>query len=169
VIFNRSYYEEVLIVRVHPEILHAEALPDDGKDEKIWRDRYRSIVGLEEHLHRNGTRIVKIFLHVSRDEQRRRLLERIDTPAKNWKIKPSDIDERRYWKQYQNAYEGCLTATSTLACPWHIVPADDKLTARLIVSSIIMETLESLDLNFPETTGERRSELEAMRIRLEKE
>ena len=169
VIFNRSYYEEVLIVRVHPEILEAEALPDDGEDEKIWRDRYRSIVGLERHLRGNGTRIVKIFLHVSKEEQRRRLLDRIDTQEKNWKIKPSDIEERRYWSQYRKAYEECLSGTSTREAPWHIVPADDKLTARLFVSHIILETLEELDMSFPVTTSERRKELQAMREQLESE
>ena len=169
VIFNRSYYEEVLIVRVHPEILEAEALPDDGEDEKIWQDRYRSIVGLERHLRGNGTRIVKIFLHVSKEEQRRRLLDRIDTQEKNWKIKPSDIEERRYWSQYRKAYEECLSGTSTREAPWHIVPADDKLTARLFVSHIILETLEELDMSFPVTTSERRKELQAMREQLESE
>ena len=169
VIFNRSYYEEVLIVRVHPEILEAQALPDDGEDEKIWRDRYRSIVGLERHLRGNGTRIVKIFLHVSKEEQRRRLLDRIDTQEKNWKIKPSDIEERRCWSQYRKAYEECLSGTSTREAPWHIVPADDKLTARLFVSHIILETLEELDMSFPVTTSERRKELQAMREQLESE
>ena len=169
VIFNRSYYEEVLIVRVHPEILEAEALPDDGEDEKIWRDRYRSIVGLERHLRGNGTRIVKIFLHVSKEEQRRRLLDRIDTQEKNWKIKPSDIEERRYWSQYRKAYEECLSGTSTREAPWHIVPADDKLTSRLFVSHIILETLREFDMSFPVTTSERRKELQAMREQLESE
>jgi PPK2 family polyphosphate:nucleotide phosphotransferase len=167
VIFNRSYYEEVLIVRVHPEILAAEALPDDGKNEKIWQDRYRSIVGLERHLRSSGTRIVKIFLHVSKEEQRQRLLDRIDTQEKNWKIKPSDIEERKYWSQYRKVYEECLLATSTRDAPWHIIPADDKLTARLFVSHIILETLEELDMSLPETTSERRKELQAMREQLE--
>ena len=169
VIFNRSYYEEVLIVRVHPEILRAEALPDDGKDEKIWQDRYRSIVGLERHLHGNGTRIVKIFLHVSKEEQRRRLLARIDTPEKNWKIKQSDIEERKYWSQYRKAYEDCLSGTCTREAPWYVVPADDKLAARLFVSHIILETLEKLNMSFPKMTSERREELQAMRKRLESE
>ena len=167
VIFNRSYYEEVLIVRVHPEILRAEALPDDGEDEKIWQDRYRSIVGLERHLHGNGTRIVKIFLHVSKEEQRRRLLARIDTPEKIWKINPSDIEERKYWNRYRKAYEDCLSGTSTREAPWHVVPADDKLAARLFVSHIILETLEKLNMTFPEMKSERRKELQAMRKQLE--
>jgi PPK2 family polyphosphate:nucleotide phosphotransferase len=167
VIFNRSYYEEVLIVRVHPEILRAEALPDDGKNERIWAERYRSIVGLERHLHGNGTRIVKIFLHVSEQEQRRRLLDRIDTQEKNWKITPSDIAERKYWSQYRKAYEDCLSATSMREAPWHVVPADDKLSARLFVSRIIVETLEELNMSFPETTPDRQKELRAMRKQLE--
>ena len=169
VIFNRSYYEEVLIVRVHPEILEAEALPDDGKDEKIWQHRYRSIVGLEQHLNRNGTRIVKIFLHLSKDEQRRRLLDRIESQKKNWKIKLSDIEERKYWDRYRKAYEDCLSATSTREAPWHVIPADDKLTARLFVSTIILETLEGLKLAFPQTTDHRRKELQIMRKQLESE
>jgi PPK2 family polyphosphate:nucleotide phosphotransferase len=166
VIFNRSYYEEVLIVRVHPEILEAEALPDDGHNEKLWQDRYRSISGLERHLLSNGTRIVKIFLHVSREEQRKRLLDRIDTPEKNWKMKPSDIEERKFWKQYRSAYEECLAATSTKEAPWYVVPADDKLSARLFVSNIILETLESLNMSLPKVSAERRKELDAMRNEL---
>ena len=169
VIFNRSYYEEVLIVRVHPEILQAEALPDDGEDKKIWPNRYRSIVGLERHLHANGTRIVKIFLHVSKEEQRRRLIARIDTPEKNWKIKQSDIEERKYWNQYRKAYEDCLSGTSTREAPWYVVPADDKLSARLLVSHIILEVLDGLNMTFPEITSGRRKELQAMRKQLESE
>ena len=168
-IFNRSYYEEVLIVRVHPAILRAQAVPDDGEEKKIWQNRYRSIAGLERHLHDNGTRIVKIFLHISKEEQRRRLLARIDTPEKNWKIKPSDIEERKYWGQYRKAYEDCLSATSTRDAPWYVIPADDKLTARLLVSQIILETLEGLNLSFPEITPERRKELQSMRKQLESE
>jgi PPK2 family polyphosphate:nucleotide phosphotransferase len=167
VIFNRSYYEEVLIVRVHPEILRAEALPRDGKNETIWPQRYRSIVGLERHLHGNATRIVKIFLHVSEQEQRLRLLDRIATQEKNWKIKPSDIEERKYWHQYRRAYEDCLSATSTEEAPWHVVPADDKHSARLFVSHIILEMLEGLNMSFPKTTPERQKELMLMRQQLE--
>ncbi len=169
VIFNRSYYEEVLIVRVHPEILHAEALPDDGDAARIWSERYESIVGLERHLVRNGTRIVKVFLHVSKEEQRKRLLDRINIPEKTWKLKPSDIEERAYWSQYRKAYEACLSATSTKEAPWHVVAADDKPTARLIVSHLILETLEGLDMRFPKLTPERVRELGDMRVRLENE
>jgi PPK2 family polyphosphate:nucleotide phosphotransferase len=126
-IFNRSYYEEVLIVRVHPELLRAEGLTAELRDEKrIWRGRFRSIVDMERHLLRNGTRIVKFFLHLSKEEQRKRFINRIETPDKNWKFSAADIAERRYWKQYMKAYGKCLGATSTKNAPWYIVPADDK-------------------------------------------
>jgi PPK2 family polyphosphate:nucleotide phosphotransferase len=168
-IFNRSYYEEVLIVRVHPEILRAEGLPDEHMDEKrIWRDRYRSIVELERHLTRNGTRIIKFFLHLSKDEQRKRFLKRIETPEKNWKFSSADIAERRYWKQYMKAYEKCLSATSTHDAPWYIVPADDKLNARLIVSRIVLDTVEALPLSYPKPSAGRRRELRSLRKQLEK-
>jgi PPK2 family polyphosphate:nucleotide phosphotransferase len=168
-IFNRSYYEEVLIVRVHPEILRAERLPAGLLDDKeIWRDRFRSIVNLESHLHRNGTRIVKFFLHLSKEEQRKRFLRRIDEPDKNWKISQSDIEERKFWDDYMEAYEDCLSATSNRHAPWYIVPADDKLNARLIISQIVVDTLSSLDLSYPTTTAERRTELQAIRKQLAK-
>jgi PPK2 family polyphosphate:nucleotide phosphotransferase len=167
-IFNRSYYEEVLIVRVHPEILRAEGLPHELLDEtRIWRDRYRSIVEMERHLERNGTRIIKFFLHVSQDEQRKRLLERIETPEKNWKISSADIAERQYWKQYMKAYEKCLSATSTAHAPWYIVPADDKLNARLIISRIVLDNIEALRLRYPKSSSGRRRELRSMRKQLE--
>ena len=169
-IFNRSYYEEVLIVRVHPEILRGEGLPRELQDkETIWRDRYRSIVNLEDHLHRNGTRIVKFFLHLSWEEQRERFLKRIDQPAKNWKFSADDIRERGFWKQYTKAYEACLSATSTRIAPWYVVPADDKDTAQLIVSHVILRTLRDLKLAYPKLTPERQRELEAARKLLEKE
>jgi PPK2 family polyphosphate:nucleotide phosphotransferase len=167
-IFNRSYYEEVLIARVHPEILRAEGLPDELRDEKtIWRDRYRSIVDLERHLTRNGTRVIKFFLHLSKDEQRRRFLERIETPAKNWKFSASDIAERQYWREYMKAYEKCLGATSTHQAPWYVVPADDKLNARLIVSRIVLDTLEQLRLSYPKSSAARRRELRLLRKQLD--
>lgn len=167
-IFNRSYYEEVLITRVHPEILRAEGLPDKLLDEKsIWRDRYRSIVDLEAHLTRNGTRIIKFFLHLSKDEQRRRFVERIETPEKNWKFSSADIAERHYWKDYMKAYEKCLSATSTEQAPWYVVPADDKLNARLIVSRILLDTLAGLRLSYPKSTAARRRELRQLRKQLE--
>ncbi len=166
-IFNRSYYEEVLIVRVHPEILRTEGIPDAPDDEKaIWRDRYRSIVNLERHLHVNGTRIVKFYLHLSKDEQRKRFLARIDEPEKNWKFSLADIAERKYWKQYMKAYEECLSATSTREAPWYVVPADDKENARLIVSQIILDTLEGLEMSYPKTTDERHQELLEIRKQL---
>ena len=168
-IFNRSYYEEVLIVRVHPEILRAEALPNDGDHKRIWQDRYRSIVGLERHLHANGTRIIKFFLHLSKEEQKRRFLDRIDTPDKNWKIKAADIEERKHWARYREAYETCLSETSTQEVPWYIVPADDKLCARLFVSHIILKTIERLDVSFPKAALGRQAELRAMRKQLEQE
>jgi PPK2 family polyphosphate:nucleotide phosphotransferase len=162
-IFNRSYYEEVLIVRVHPEILHSQGLPDELVDEKtIWQERYRSIVDLEKHLHRNGTRIVKFFLHVSKNEQRKRFLERIDEPEKNWKFSLSDINERNYWKHYVKAYEACLTATSTHHAPWYVVPADDKENARLIVSQIVLDALNELKMAYPKTSAKRRRELKSI-------
>ena len=166
-IFNRSYYEEVLIVRVHPEILRTEGIPDAPDDEKaIWRDRYRSIVNLERHLHVNGTRIVKFYLHLSKEEQRKRFLARIDAPEKNWKFSLADIKERKYWKHYMKAYEECLSATSTRDAPWYVVPADDKENARLIVSQIILDTLEGLEMSYPKTTDERRQELLEIRKQL---
>jgi PPK2 family polyphosphate:nucleotide phosphotransferase len=169
-IFNRSYYEEVLIVRVHPEILRGEGLPHELQDkETIWQNRYRSIVDFEEHMHRNGTRIVKFFLHLSREEQRERFLKRIDQPAKNWKFSADDIRERSFWKQYMKAYEACLGATSTRIAPWYVVPADDKETAQLIVSHVILNSLRDLKLAYPKLGPERRRELEAARELLEKE
>jgi PPK2 family polyphosphate:nucleotide phosphotransferase len=165
--FNRSYYEEVLIVRVHPEILRGQGLPEELYDEKtIWKERYRSVVDLEEHLHRNGTRIIKVFLHLSKDEQRKRFLERIDEPDKNSKFSPADIHERQYWKQYMKAYEACLNATSTQHVPWHIVPADDKKNARLIVSQIVLDALDELKMAYPKPTAKRRLEFKAIRKEL---
>jgi PPK2 family polyphosphate:nucleotide phosphotransferase len=166
-IFNRSYYEEVLIVRVHPEILTGEGVPNGtGAGKSIWRSRYRSILDLEQHLHSNGTRIVKFFLHLSKEEQRKRFLARIDEPEKNWKFSMPDIEERQYWDQYMKAYEKCLAATSTSHAPWYVVPADDKPNARLIVSQIILDTLRDLKLRYPETTKERHGELLAIREKL---
>ena len=163
-IFNRSYYEEVLVVRVHPEILRSQGLAEELRDEKtIWEERYRSIVDLESHLYRNGTRTIKIFLHLSKEEQRKRFLERIDEPDKNWKFSLADIHERKYWKQYMKAYEACLSATSTHHAPWYVVPADDKENARLIVSQIVLDTLNELKMAYPKTTAKRRRELKSIR------
>src|SRR5215831_5490739 len=169
-IFNRSYYEEVLIVRVHPEILHAERLSDHAlQDDRLWKHRYQSINDLERHLHRNGTRIVKFFLHVSKEEQRKRFLQRIDDPKKNWKFSGGDLEERKFWREYTDAYEACLSATSTAHAPWYVVPADDKPTARLIVSKIIVETLRSMKIALPKAGAARKNELAAMRRRLAKD
>jgi PPK2 family polyphosphate:nucleotide phosphotransferase len=166
-IFNRSYYEEVLIARVHPEILRTEGIPDATDPGKaVWHNRYRSIVDLEKHLHANGTRIIKVFLHLSKDEQRKRFLARIDEPEKNWKFSLADIEERKFWKPYMKAYEHCLGATSTADSPWHVVPADDKENARLIVSQIILDTLDKLKMAYPKTTEARRTELLSIRAQL---
>jgi len=168
-IFNRSYYEEVLIVRVHPEILRAQKLAQEGPGRRaVWEKRYRSIADMEAHLERNGTRIVKFFLHVSKDEQRKRFLARIDEPEKNWKFSRQDIEERKYWKDYMRAYEACLEATSAKRSPWYVVPADDKPNARLIVSRIVVDTLKKLDLAYPQADAGRRRELLTLRKLLAK-
>jgi len=166
-IFNRSYYEEVLIVRVHPQILQGEQIPDvliDPKD--IWQERYRSIRDLEKHLYYNGTRVIKFFLHISKEEQRRRFLKRIDDPSKNWKISPADIQERKFWKDYMKAYEACLGATSQAHAPWYIVPSDDKENAHLIISQTIVDTLKSLKMSYPKLDRKRQKELAGMRKQL---
>ena len=169
-IFNRSYYEEVLIVRVHPEILQAQNIPDELLNKKtIWRERYRSIVDLEQHLHRNGTRIIKFFLHLSKEEQLKRFLARTDDPNKNWKFSPADIEERKYWDQYMLAYEACLSATSTKEAPWYVVPADDKENARLIISRIILDTFRMLKMAYPKSGEEHQRELDSIRRHLAKE
>jgi len=168
-IFNRSYYEEVLIVRVHPEVLEAEHIPQELLEKmSIWDQRYRSIVDLERHLHHNGTRIVKFFLHISKEEQRKRLLERIEDPDKNWKLSMTDLEERKYWKPYVQAYEAAIAATSTVHAPWHIVPADDKPTARLIVSEAVLDTLRKLKMSYPKADAARKRELKRMHAQLKK-
>jgi PPK2 family polyphosphate:nucleotide phosphotransferase len=168
-IFNRSYYEDVLVVRVHPELLHNAGLSEELRDQKtLWEGRYRSIVDLEHHLHRNRTRIVKIFLHLSKEEQRKRFLARIDEHGKNWKFSLADIHERKYWKDYQKAYEACLHATSTGRAPWYVVPADDKKNARLIIARIVLDALKDLKLAYPKTTAKRRAELLSIRKELTK-
>jgi PPK2 family polyphosphate:nucleotide phosphotransferase len=166
-IFNRSYYEEVLIVRVHPAILKAQRIPAALIDrDTIWSHRFESIVNLEKHLHRSGTKIVKFFLHLSKEEQRKRFLKRIDDPQKNWKFSQADVEERKYWAQYMQAYEACLSATSTRIAPWYVVPADDKANARLIVSRIVLNTFRDLRLAYPKTTAARRRELLSIRQQL---
>ena len=169
-IFNRSYYEEVLIARVHPEILANEGLPPSVLDARtVWKGRYRSIVDHEDHLHRNGTLIVKIFLHISAEEQRKRFLKRIDEPEKNWKFSIADVEERAFWSQYMQAYEKCLSATSTQDAPWYAIPADDKRNARLIVSQVIVDTLAGLKMTYPQPDAKRRIELQQIRARLVKD
>jgi len=158
-VFNRSYYEEVLVVRVHPEILAEQNIPGAPADNLVWKQRYRSINEFEAHLSRNGTRIVKFFLNVSRDEQAKRLRDRIQTPRKNWKFDPNDLYERQFWPQYMEAYEKCLNATSTEEAPWYVIPADDKENMRLIVADILLQTLKKLDLAFPKVSDEQKEEM----------
>jgi PPK2 family polyphosphate:nucleotide phosphotransferase len=168
-IFNRSYYEEVLVVRVHPEILQSQELPPEltaGKD--LWDKRFRSINDLEKHLYRNGTRVIKFFLHLSKAEQRRRFLRRIEDPARNWKFSKFDLAERAFWKEYQVAYEECLTATSTDHAPWFVVPADDKLNARLIISQVVLNTLKELQMEYPKPDEARSKELQSLKRQLTK-
>jgi len=166
-VFNRSYYEEVLIVRVHPEILRSQGLPGERLDEDtIWQGRYRSIVNLERHLHLNGTRVIKFFLHLSKDEQRKRFLARIDDPDKNWKFSLADVEERQFWEDYMAAYAACLSATSTKDAPWYVVPADDKPNTRLIVSEIILDQFKELEMSYPKSSAARRRELLAIRKKL---
>ena len=168
-VFNRSYYEEVLIVRVHPEILRSERIPDEpARGKAVWKARFRSIVNFEKHLHRNGTRVVKFFLHLSKEEQRKRFLDRIDQPDKNWKFGQTDLAERKLWDRYMEAYEDCLGATSTGTAPWHVVPADDKLNARLIVSRVVIDVLQGFGMSYPRVSAARRRELRAIRKQLEK-
>jgi PPK2 family polyphosphate:nucleotide phosphotransferase len=167
-IFNRSYYEDVLIVRVHPEILRSQGLPDEDLQDEgaVWRGRYESIVDFERHLHRNGTRILKFFLHLSKEEQRKRFLARIDDPDKNWKFNLADVAERKHWDAYQSAYAACLAATSTKDAPWYVVPADDKRNARLIISEIILELFRSLKMSYPQASPAHRRELLEIRKKL---
>jgi PPK2 family polyphosphate:nucleotide phosphotransferase len=166
-IFNRSYYEEVLIARVHPEILKTEDVPNTPEDgETIWQNRYQSINNLERHLHLNGTRIVKFYLHISKDEHRKRLLKRTEEPEKYWKFSLADIEERKFWNDYMDAYEKCIRATSTKHAPWHIIPADDKKTARLIISQTILDIMQELKLSYPKADAKRQAELKVMREKL---
>jgi len=167
-IFNRSYYEEVLIVRVHPEIFRSEGFPNVSGKQNVWQDRYDSIINLEKHLYHNGTRIIKFFLHISKEEQRKRLLKRIDDPKKNWKFSVVDIQERKFWKNYMKAYEACLSATSTAYAPWYVIPADDKENTHLIISQIILDTLKGLNMIYPKTSKKHRKELQSIRKLLAK-
>ncbi len=168
-VFNRSYYEEVLILRVHPELVLAEKLPPElSKRKTIWEGRYRSIVDFEKHLYRSGTRVIKFFLHLSKEEQRKRFLARIDQPDKNWKFSLADMAERQFWDEYMTAYKDCLQATSKKSAPWHIVPADDKYNARLIVSHVVIQTMQDLKMSMPELSAEQKSKLQELRGQLAK-
>ena len=162
-IFNRSYYEEVLVVKVHPEILtDTQLLPDELKADvgKVMANRYKDIRNFEKYLYRNGIRVVKFFLHVSKEEQADRLIERIQDPAKNWKFEEGDVTEREYWQEYQQAFEDCINETATPKCPWYVIPADDKKNMRLIVGKIIGEEMKKLGMSYPETSAERAEELQ---------
>ncbi len=168
-IFNRSYYEEVLVVKVHPEIVReTQQLPQEYTEnlDKLWEHRYESIRDFEKHLWRSGTKVLKFFLHLGRDEQRDRFLDRIDEPEKNWKFSEGDVTERGYWDDYQQAYEDAINATATEHAPWFVIPADDKKNMRLIVAQIILEQLKSLNMNYPEVSDARREELGRIRKRL---
>jgi PPK2 family polyphosphate:nucleotide phosphotransferase len=162
-IFNRSYYEELLIVRVHPKVLAGENLPPTLVTKNIWEERFESIRNLERHLARNGTVIRKFFLHLSKKEQKRRFLARLDEPEKNWKFSAADIHERKYWDDYQNAYEDLIRNTATKQAPWYVIPADNKWFTHLAVAAAIVETLEELDLSYPKVDAAKRKELDAAR------
>jgi PPK2 family polyphosphate:nucleotide phosphotransferase len=168
-IFNRSYYEEVLVVRVHPEILAAQKLPPELVKKNLWADRFKDIRRIERYLGRNGTVIRKFFLHVSKEEQRKRFLERIDKPSKNWKFSLADVQERQHWGEYMRCYEDAIRATATPEAPWYVVPADHKWFTRLVVAAAVVDTLESLHLRFPKVDTRQRAELRAARRLLESE
>jgi PPK2 family polyphosphate:nucleotide phosphotransferase len=165
-IFNRSYYEEALVVRVHPEILARQKLPASLITRRLWAERFEDITAFERFLSRNGTLIRKFFLHVSKDEQRRRFLERLDDPSKHWKFEAADVSERDHWDDYMKAYEQVLSKTSTEEAPWFIVPADHKWFTRLVIARLVVEALESLDLKFPKPSQADRASLEKVRKRL---
>jgi PPK2 family polyphosphate:nucleotide phosphotransferase len=166
-VFNRSYYEEVLVVRVHPQILAKQKLPATLVTDRIWKERYEDIGNFERYLSRNGTVIRKFFLNVSKDEQRQRFLARLDQPEKNWKFAAADVQERQHWDEYMKAYEKMIEATSSEEAPWFVIPADHKWFTRLAVADVIVETLEGLDLHFPEVSEAQRQELQRARALLE--
>jgi len=168
-IFNRSYYEEVLIARVDSEVLKNQKIPAEMiRPKKIWNERFKDIINTEDYLRRNGTHVIKFFLHLSKEEQRKRFLERIDDAEKNWKLTRADIDVRRQWKAFQAAYEDCLGSTSRPGAPWYVIPADDKKNARLLVSQIIVETMKALKMHYPQATQKHRQELIRIRHLLER-
>jgi PPK2 family polyphosphate:nucleotide phosphotransferase len=169
-IFNRSYYEDVLVVRVHPELLdHAQLPPDVPRNHKLWKQRYEDINAFERHLDRNGTKVVKFFLHVSKKEQRKRFLERLENPDKHWKFSDADLAERAHWDEYMDAYEDALTATSTPWAPWHVIPADHKFVMRTLVAGILAHTIDGLDLSYPEVGPEKMAAIATARERLRAE
>jgi PPK2 family polyphosphate:nucleotide phosphotransferase len=168
-IFNRSYYEETLVVRVHPEYLKAQRIPASLTGDHVWEDRFEDINAMERYLTRNGIAIRKFFLHVSKEEQRRRFLSRLEEPKKNWKFSERDVEERKLWDQYMKAYEDMIQHTATEHAPWYVVPADHKWFTRLVVAEAVVDALDSLDLHFPKVDSARRIELEAARIALERE
>jgi len=165
-IFNRSYYEEVLVARVHPEILERQKIPAEFKTKKVWKERFEDINAFERYLARNGTLIRKFFLHLSKGEQKRRFLSRLDEPSKNWKFSLADAKERGYWKDYMEAYEDVIRHTSTPWAPWHVVPADNKWFTRLAVAAAVVDAMQSIDLRFPEVDDVQRSELAKARAAL---
>ena len=168
-IFNRSYYEEVLIVRVHPDLLEAQRIPNVHAKDQTWHNRFDDINAFEKHLARNGTKIVKIFLHVSKEEQKNRFLDRINRPDKHWKFASADIQERQYFDDYTKAYEEMIAATSTEYAPWYVIPADNKWVSRAAVATILAGTIEKLDLNWPAVTDQQKKEIESGRKKLEAE
>jgi PPK2 family polyphosphate:nucleotide phosphotransferase len=168
-IFNRSYYEEVLITRVHSEILDGQKMPRQWKDKKIWNRRFEEINNFEKYLFQNGIIILKFFLNLSRKEQKQRFLARIDRPEKNWKFSPSDVRERKFWKEYRDAFEDCFNHTSTEWAPWYVIPADDKPFTRIAVAGVIIKTLDGLKLRYPEVDKKRGEELQGIRGALERE
>lgn len=168
-IFNRSYYEEVLVVRVHPEILGKQKLPPELVTKKIWKERHEDIAAFEKYLSRNGVAVVKFFLHVSRKEQKKRFLERLDRPEKNWKFSLADAEERKHWDAYMEAYEDAIRATAAPWAPWYVVPADAKWFTRLVVASAVIDAMEKMDLAYPEVDEAKKAELAKARAALEAE
>ena len=168
-IFNRSYYEDVLVVRVHPEILDRQKLPAEALGKHVWRDRFDDINAFEQHLVRNGTVVLKFFLHMSKKEQLRRFMARLDDPAKNWKFSDADVDERAHWDAYQDAFEDAINKTSTKWAPWWVIPADHKFVARVLIAAVITRSIESLGLKMPVVPPERQQQLAEARRRLEAE
>jgi polyphosphate kinase 2 (PPK2 family) len=168
-IFNRSYYEEVLVTRVHPEMLAREKVPARLVTDKIWQERFEDINACERHLSRNGVVVLKFFLNLSKKEQQKRFLERLDNPGKNWKFSENDVLERRHWDKYMSAYEDMIRNTSTKYAPWHVIPADHKWFTRLAVAEVLIDALEGLDLSFPKVDSDRQKELKNARRTLKRE